>query len=152
MLVVTGLLAAVVVATPASASTTYRIAGVETSASDTTGAFAGTLVGQFGVWQATIDHGPLDKTPGQDTSITGGTFTIKPLGSPLVVGTSVTGSLTANAPVGRFFCSQAFVVSGGAFAVGSSTGHFGGTLTHFGTMSGGVCNALFATFSGWAST
>jgi hypothetical protein len=151
VLVATGLVAAAV-ATPASATTTYRLAGVETSASDEIGVFAGTLVGQFGVWQATIDHGPLAKDPGGTTSITDGTFTIKALGSPRIDGTDVTGTLTAQTPVGRFFCSQQFVVSDGVFAVGASTGYFGGTLTHYGTMSAGVCNAVFATFTGWAST
>jgi hypothetical protein len=152
MLVATGLVAAAVVATPASATTTYRLAGVETSASDEIGVFAGTLVGQFGAWQATIDHGPLAKDPSDTTSITDGTFTIKALGSPRIDGTHVTGTLTAQTPVGKFFCSQQFVVSGGVFAVGTSTGYFGGTLTHYGTMSAGVCNAVFATFTGWAST
>lgn len=143
-----GVLAAGVLAAPAAAETTYQLAGIETAATDTTGTFAGTLTNRLGTWTATIDHATLDKTPGGATSITGGTVTIKPFLRPSITGTDLKGTLTASAPSGGFFCTQQFSVSGGAVTFGSSSGTFGGTLTHYGIMSGGVCNAYFATIVG----
>jgi hypothetical protein len=143
-----GLLAACVLAAPAAATTTYQLAGIETAATDTTGTFQGALTSQLGTWQATIDHGTLVKTPGGMTPITGGTVTIKPFLRPSVTGTGLSGTLRASAPVGGFFCTQQFTVSGGEVTFGTSTGAFGGTLTHYGIMSGGVCNAYFATIAG----
>ena len=139
-------LAAAFLLLPASAAaqTTYSLAGVEINANPAT--FVGVLVGQPGTWQAVVQHGTLDKTPGGITPITGGAFSISPLGGSTVTGAITSGQLQAGPVVGSFLCTQRFAVGGSL-----TNGSFGGVLTHLGTRSGTSCNAFFATYTGSAT-
>jgi hypothetical protein len=128
----------------AAAQTTYDLAGVEVNANPAT--FVGVLVGQPGTWQAVVQHGTLNKTPGGTTLITGGSFSVSPFGGSAVTGTITSGQLQAGPVVGSFLCTQRFAV-GGVLTNGS----FGGVLTHLGIRSGTSCNAFFATFTGSAT-
>jgi hypothetical protein len=137
-------LALLVFPTEAAASTTYTLQGVEVNATPAT--FVGVLTNDVGTWQALISHATLDKTPGHSTAITGGAFSITPLGASTVTGTIDHGQLVAEPVAGGFFCTQSFAVSGGLVS-----GSFGGVLTHYGTRSGTSCNAFSATFTGFAT-
>jgi hypothetical protein len=128
----------------AAAQTTYNLAGVEVNANPAT--FVGVLVGQPGTWQAVVQHGTLNKTPGGITPITGGAFSITPLGASTITGTITSGQLQAGPVVGSFVCTQSFTV-GGVLTNGS----FAGVLTHLGIRSATSCNAFFATFTGSAT-
>jgi hypothetical protein len=141
--------AALLVVAPATATaaTTYRLVGIETGATSSTGMFAGVLVSQPGTWQATIEHGDLNKAPGGVTSISGGSFALAPFGASPTGGNITGGHLVAGAPTGLAFCTQQFLV-GGTLLARNGPGSFQGTLTHYGIRSQGVCNASFATFVG----
>jgi hypothetical protein len=140
-------LAVVFLLLPASATaqTSYNLAGVEVNANPAT--FVGVLVSQPGTWQAVVQHGTLNKTPGGVTPITGGAFSISPLGASTITGTITSGQLQAGPVVGSFFCTQSFTVVEGLLTNGS----FGGVLTHLGIRSATSCNAFFATFTGSAT-
>ena len=128
----------------AAAQTIYNLTGFETNANPAT--FVGVLGGQPGTWQAVVQHGTLNKTPGGTTSITGGAFSISPLGVPTVTGIITSGQLQAGPVVGSFFCTQGFTLGGFL-----TSGSFSGVLTHFGIRTGTSCNAFFATFTGSAT-
>jgi hypothetical protein len=128
----------------AAAQTTYNLRGVEVNADPAT--FVGVLVGEPGSWQAVVQHGTLDKTPGAITLMTGGAFSISPFGASTITGTITSGELRAGPVVGSFFCTQSFAVSGLL-----TNGSFGGVLTHLGIRSGTSCSAFFATFTGSAT-
>jgi hypothetical protein len=144
LLVVGAAVVLLVLPTGAAAQTTYNLSGVEVNANPAT--FVGVLVGQPGTWQAVVQHGTLNKTPGGITLITGGAFSISPLGASTITGIIVSGQLQAGPMGGSFFCTQSFAVSGLL-----TSGSFGGVLMHFGIRSGTSCNALFATFTGVAT-
>jgi hypothetical protein len=140
-------LAVVFLLLPASAAaqTTYNLAGVEVNANPAT--FVGVLTGQPGTWHAVVQHGTLNKTLGGITPVTGGAFSVSPLGASTITGTITSGQLRAGPMVGSFFCTQSFTVVEGLLTNGS----FGGVLTHFGIRSATSCNAFFATFTGAAT-
>lgn len=132
---------------PAAAATTYSLSGVEVNPSPAT--FVGSLVGQLGLWQATVLHDPLNYTG--TTTITGGSFTITtfvPAGQ--ATGTIDSGGTITAGPVvsSGFGCSQTFRLAG---TLNGGTGAYGGVLTHYGIIFGGRCNALSASFRGQAT-
>jgi len=141
---VSATLALLVLPIGAAAATTYNLQGVEVNPTPAT--FVGVLANQPGSWEAVIQHTTLDKTPGHTTTITGGSFSIFPLGGSAVTGTIDHGQLVAGQVAGSFFCTQSFAVSG--FLV---NGSFGGLLTHYGIRSGTSCNAFSASFTGFAT-
>lgn len=143
---IAGLAVTLTLAITASASagtTTYRVAGIEIR--ETPATFVGSLVGQIGLWQAVVDHAALDSAPGHTTAITGGSFTIKPLG-PTVSGTITGGTLTAGSVSGGLFCVQKFTLGGSGTLTGG--GAFDGVLVHYGVRRGTGCDAFAASFSG----
>lgn len=140
-------LAASVFATPALAATTDQVVGLETAATSSAGTFWGVILSEPGTWQTTIVHGDLNKAPGGTTSITGGSFALSPLLAPATGGNITGGQLVAQAPVGDLFCTQQFVGSGTLLGP-NGPGTFQATLTHYGFISQGVCNAFFATVAG----
>jgi hypothetical protein len=137
-------LAAAVLAAPAAAATTERVAGIETAATSSTGTFFGVLLDELGTWQTTIQHADLNKAPGGTTAITGGSFSLSPFFAPAESGMIGGGQLVAQQPSGDVFCTQQFVGTG-TFTGGGS---FQATLTHYGVMAQGVCNAFFASVTG----
>jgi hypothetical protein len=129
---------------PATAATQHQLVGIEVDSSPAT--FVGSLLDQAGTWNATIQHSPLNTSPGGTTSINGGSFSITTF-SPhsVVIGTIVGGQITAG-PVTVFnplVCRQRFGVVGAL-----TSGSFAGVLTHYGFPSGGACVAVAATFAG----
>ena len=144
LLVVGAVVAFLLLPSSATAQTTYNLKGVEVNANPAT--FVGVLVSQPGTWQAVVLHGTLNTTPGGITAITGGAFSISPLGGSAITGNITSGQLHAGPVVGGFLCMQSFAV-GGVLTNGS----FGGVLAHFGIRSGASCNAFFATFTGSAT-
>jgi hypothetical protein len=147
VLLSTAMLAAAVAVAPASAATTDQVAGIETAATSSTGTFFGVLLNEFGTWQTTIVHADLNKAPGGATALTGGSFTVSPLFGTASGGTITGGQIVAQAPNGDVFCTQQFV-GGGTIQAASGTGSFQVTLTHYGFISNGVCNAFFASVTG----
>ena len=141
------LAATVVVAPATAATTTHQVWGFEVAATSSTGTFVGLLVNELGTWQTTIAHDPLNKAPGGSTAITGGSFTVSPLFAASSTGTITGGQLVASAPVGDGFCTQQFVGTG-TLTSPNGPGSFQATLTHYGFLSQGVCNAFFATVEG----
>jgi len=112
------------------------------SVSPFAGVAAGTLNGGFLI---AVCHTPIG--PGGAT-IEGGAFTISngattvtgafaPRGTVVPLSSQVTGSL----------CTQKYFVSGGLLP----SGHFGGTLAHYGFWTGSSCNVFFATISAKAT-
>jgi hypothetical protein len=140
-------LAATVVVAPATAATTHQVWGFEVAASSSTGTFVGLLVNELGTWQTTIVHDTLNKAPGGSTAITGGSFTVSPLLAVSSTGTITGGQLIASTPAGDGFCTQQFVGTG-TLTSPNGPGSFQATLTHYGFLSQGVCNAFFATVEG----
>jgi hypothetical protein len=115
--------------TLAATQVTYAVSGVEYAATTTVGSFAGVAVAtdDYGTWQATIAHSPLNSSP---ATITGGTFTLDGKVRDLA-GTFVTGSITLLTTV---TCGkQTYSVSGSlnVTAGGSGTADFGAVLTHY---------------------
>jgi hypothetical protein len=156
MRLVVAVLAAAVLATSAltasaTAATTHQVWGFEIGATSSVGTFWGFLVNEPGTWQASIEHGPLNKTAGGSTSITGGSFSVFPLLTPAANGTITGGQLIASAPVGDGFCTQQFTATG-TLTSANGAGSFQATLTHYGFVSQGVCNALFATIDSGSVT
>jgi hypothetical protein len=141
LLVVGAVIASLLLPTGAAAQTTYNLTGVEVNANPAT--FIGVLVGQPGTWQAVVQHGPLNSTPGGITAITGGAFSISPFGSSTITGNVTSGQLQAGPVLGSLFCTQSFAATGSL-----TNGSFGGVLKHYGVRSGAGCSAFFATFSG----
>jgi hypothetical protein len=133
----------------AAASNTFTLTGVEVNPTPAT--FVGSLVGQAGVWEAVVLHGPLNQSTGATTAITGGSFTIKTFVPPgqatgsIDAGTIVAGPVSS--PNG-FTCTQTFALGG---ALNHGTGSYAGVLTHYGYLSRGRCNALAASFAGSAT-
>jgi hypothetical protein len=145
LLAITGV--AWIVPAPAAASTTYTLAGVEVNPSPAT--FVGTLVGQFGTWQATVLHDPLNYTG--TTLITGGAFTVTTfIPARQVTGTIDGGTIVAGPVVSPngFGCTQTFGLSG---TLNGNTGAYAGVLTHYGILFAGRCNAFSASFRGQAT-
>jgi len=138
---------AVLPTTAAAATTTYTLSGFEVNPSPAT--FVGSLVGPLGVWKAVVLHEPLSYT-GQ-TTITGGSFTITtflPTGQQTG---AVDGGMITAGPVtttNGFTCRQTFSLGG---TLNGNTGSYAGTLTHYGILYGGRCNAFSATFTGQAT-
>jgi hypothetical protein len=141
LLVVGAVVASLLLPASAAAQTTYNLTGVEVNANPAT--FIGVLVGQPGTWQAVIQHDPLNTSPGGITAITGGAFSISPLGASTITGNVTSGQLHAGPVLGSFFCTQSFAATGSL-----TNGSFGGVLKHYGVRSGAGCSAFFATFSG----
>ena len=141
LLVVGAAVASLLLPASASAQTTYSLTGVEVNASPAT--FVGVLVGQPGTWRAVVEHGPLNGAPGGVTVITGGAFSISPLGAQTTIGNITSGQLRAGPVLGGFFCTQSFAATGSL-----TNGSFNGVLRHYGVRGGTSCNAFFATFTG----
>jgi hypothetical protein len=145
LVVLAALVAAVAVPATARAATTYAIVGTEINPSPAT--FVGSLVNQLGYWKAVIYHEPLNYSG--TTTITGGYFAITsyyPYGH--VTGTIDSGGTVVAGAVSSadgVTCRQTFGVSG---TLNSSTGSYSGTLTHYGFLYGGRCNAFAASFRG----
>jgi hypothetical protein len=106
------------------------------------GVAAGTLNGSFLI---SVCHTPIGLS---GATIEGGVFTISngattvtgafaPRGTVTPLSSHVTGSL----------CTQRYFVSGRLLP----SGHFGGTLVHYGFWTGISCNVFFATISGNAT-
>jgi hypothetical protein len=144
LLVVGAVAAFLLLPASATAQTTYNLKGVEVNANPAT--FVGVLVGQLGTWQAVVQHGTLNKTPGGITQITGGAFSISPFGASVITGIITSGQLQAGTVVGSLFCTQSFAIGGSL-----TNGSFSGVLTHFGIRSGTSCDAFSATFTGSAT-
>jgi hypothetical protein len=136
----------------AAATYTDSISGYEYAATSTQGSFAGTASGSLpGAWSATVDHTPL----GTVAKITGGDVY---LATYLNGGsTSVTGDFTGGTVrqlSGFTGCaSQQYAVNGslgdvGFGSVGTGTGSFAGTLTHYRTKIFGHCVIYSATITG----
>jgi hypothetical protein len=142
LVTIVGLLA---VPATASASTTYTLTGIEVNPSPAT--FVGSLVGRPGTWKAVVLHDPLSYTG--STTITGGSFTITTFLPYLqATGTIDGGTIVAGPVSGGFTCSQTFSLAG---TLNAQTGSFVGTLTHYGFLFGGRCNAVSASFAGAAT-
>ena len=150
--------AVLILVASAAGATTYRVAGIETTATSSSASFQGVLFDQPGTWTAMILHGDLAKSPGAITQIhPGGAFSFS---TPPGGGTSGStmweiagGQLIAQPALGGTLCIQRFLVSGTlGTATGGIGGSFQGTLTHFGMREQGVCNAFFATFIGSVTT
>ena len=144
--------ASVFAAAPAAASTgpvSDTIAGVEGLSANisTTGNFAGVATGQLpGLWAATVNHVPLTYTPGTQTPITGGTFTLKGIGGVTLSGAISGGSVTPTVLPGG--CgNQVFTISATVQGVGS----FIGVLTHYRTSIFGACVTYGASVTGSAA-
>ena len=130
----------------ASASTTYTLSGIEVNPSPAT--FVGSLVGRPGTWKAIVQHDPLSYTG--TTTIRGGSFTITTF-LPFLQATGAIddgGTIVAGPVSGGFACSQTFSLTG---TLNAQTGSFAGTLTHYGFLFGGRCNAVSASFTGVAT-
>jgi hypothetical protein len=129
---------------PATAATQHQLVGIEVNSSPAT--FVGALVDQAGTWNATIQHAPLNTTPGGTTSINGGSFSITTFTPYTVVTGTITGGQITAGPVRVFnpwSCRQRFGVVGTL-----TSGSFAGVLTHYGFPRGGACVAGAATFAG----
>ena len=145
LVVLAALVAAVALPATASAATTYTIVGTEINPNPAT--FVGSLVNQFGYWKAVIYHAQLSYSG--TTTITGGYFSITSY-YPYVHATGTIdygGKVIADgvsSPDG-VTCKQTFAVLG---TLNSGTGNFSGTLTHYGFLYNGRCNAFAASFRG----
>ena len=128
------------------------ISGYEYAATSTRGSFAGAAPGALpGAWSATVDHTPL----GTVATITGGKVYLATYrnGIPTLVTAHFTG-----APSGSFrgftgCASQQYAVNGrlgevGFGSVGTGTGAFAGTLTHYRAKIFGRCVIYSATITG----
>ena len=145
LVVLAALVAAVALPATASAATTYSIVGTEINPNPAT--FVGSLVNQFGYWKAVIYHESLNYSG--TTTITGGYFSITSYypyrhatGTIDSGGTVTAGAVSS--PDG-ITCTQRFAVNG---TLNSGTGSFSGTLTHYGVLYNGRCNAFAASFRG----
>ena len=143
--VLAALVAAIALPATASAATTYTIVGTEIDASPAT--FVGSLANHLGSWKAAIYHNPLNYSG--TTTIIGGYFSITSYfpyrhvtGTIDYGGTLVAGAVSSS---DGFTCTQSFAVSG---TLNGGTGSYAGTLTHYGYLYAGRCNAVAASFRG----
>ena len=143
--VLAALTAAIALPASASAATTYTIVGTEINPSPAT--FVGSLVNRVGYWKAVIYHNPLNYSG--TTTITGGYFSVTSYypyrhvtGTIDYGGTLVAGAVSSS---DGFTCTQSFAVSG---TLNGGTGSYSGTLTHYGYLYAGRCNAVAASFRG----
>ena len=150
---VAGLLASPSAGATVSLSTSYALAGTETSIpTNNTSTFAGTALGsRFDVawWKASVVHQSLSSCPfgsGKSCAITGGTFSLKSSTGAQLAGSFTNGSVTPvfqAAGCGK----QVFAVSG-TLATTAGPGSFSATLTHYRTVLFGACVPYFATVTG----
>jgi hypothetical protein len=144
-------------ATAAPASTTFRVAGVETAFSSTSAAFSGAAAGDRGdrgVWTTSITRTRFDSS-GQST-ITGGAFSMSTIG-PGWTADRVTGAVAGGSvqkTSGFAGCTNErflVLISLTGVATRSSsdgTGGFIGQLTHYRTFFFGSCRTYFASVAG----
>jgi len=124
---------------------TYAISGFEYAATTNVGSFAGAAVAadDYGTWQATINHDPLDSIA---PTITGGSFTlsgkVRHLAGTFDSGGPIT--LLTNISCGK----QTYSVDG-TLNVGRATFH--AVLTHYRFCLWGHPITYAATVTGWVT-
>jgi hypothetical protein len=146
LVVLAAFVATIALPATANAATTYTISGTEINPSPAT--FVGSLTNQVGYWKGVVYHEPLNYSG--TTTITGGYFTVTAYTPSYrhVTGTIDPGGTIVAGPVSSpdgFTCTQTFTVSG---TLNGGTGSFAGTLTHYGILYNGRCNAFAASFTG----
>lgn len=144
LLVASGALAA---ATACSAGASYadRVAGIEVPPiTSSLGTFVGLAAGPLpGRWRVQIAHEPL--RTGATVAITGGTFTMHPVGAAEIAAPVTGGSVAVVSP-GAGCTDQRYAVSATL-----SVGSFAGTLVHHRHALLGRCVIYAATISGRAT-
>ncbi len=133
----------------ASTNVTYAVSGAEYAATSTVGSFAGVAVAvdDYGVWQATVVHGPLPTTVSGSAAITGGSFTLDGRVRDLTgsfAGGSVTLLTTSSCGKQTYWVAGQLNLTSG----GSGTADFASLLTHYRFSLFGRCITYAATIKG----
>jgi hypothetical protein len=155
-------LAVLALSAPAAvgAAQTYNdtISGHEYYATSTDGKFAGTASGPLpGYWNTDVRHTPLCLSCTPTATITGGSFELATsLGGLRLVTGQFTGGAVQVTNVGANCTNQTFTVNGvlgnvGPWYVGSGSGTFSATLTHYRHRVLGTCVIYAASVAGTLS-